>query len=245
MSTKSNSDLTIFLISIAGSSEGRKAIEELMKRNDISDYDFSSNYSTTKSIEKLVTEIRLNGGNTIANICRMWEGVDYDEIVDDVADKVGAPERDIKEAKDVCEKELILLNHVLKKYFEGLSEEERKQTMDTLREKLGRDADTFYRMFGVGGAAAIGQVISLVGARVVSRILAQVIGVILARQAAVLAARSATQAIMTAIPFVNIIMGALLVFDVTGPAYRKTVPTVLTIAALRLQETAASDETSF
>lgn len=49
---------------------------------------------------------------------------------------------------------------------------------------------------------------------------------------------SAARIALVAVPFLNAIMGAWLIFDISEPAYRKIVPSVLNMAVLRLQDMA-------
>jgi len=95
---------------------GKDEIKEIYKRHGIK----------YNRVVKLVNEIRLDGSNTIANLFRWGDGVNYDEIVMDVADKVGV-EYNSDEIKSESELEFLILRHLLKKHFDSLSEEEREK----------------------------------------------------------------------------------------------------------------------
>lgn len=187
-----------------------------------------------KDVLSLVKEIRKDGSNTfVTHLFRSGDGVHYAEIVADVADKVG-----VKYSKDSVknemELELIIIVHLIRKHFEKMSPEERAN----LEKNLGTLSDEYKEVWAAilkGSATLVSSMIATVGIDVFAVALRQLIATILARtvvlEGGLLAARMAT----LAVPFLNIIMGAWLLIDISGPAYRKTVPTVFHVGLLRLQ----------
>lgn len=79
-------------------------------------------------------EIRRDGSNTFATIFRGLEGVDYDEIVADVAKKIKVPENEIND--DYKKNELLILGKIVADYWSKLSPEERENKTKQLN-KLG------------------------------------------------------------------------------------------------------------
>ncbi|MDQ7784841.1 MAG: hypothetical protein RDU20_18300, partial [Desulfomonilaceae bacterium] len=73
------------------------------------------------NVPDLVTEIRRDGSSTIATwVFRSGEGVHYDEIVMDVATKVGLKDYPA-EVTDETELELLVVQHLVRKHFDSLS----------------------------------------------------------------------------------------------------------------------------
>ncbi len=179
----------------------------------------------------LVAEIRRDGSNSLTTwIFRFGEGVNYDEVVMDVASKVGV-KYDSAEVADETELELLIVQDLVRKHFDSLSPEERAEFEKHLKQ-LGEEYTDFWRQFSEATGAALFAIVQRLGPRLIGQLLAPIMVRLLAvRGVAVVAPRL----LGLAVPFLNVAMAVWLVIDIAGPAYRKTVPTVFQVALLRLQ----------
>ena len=185
---------------------------------------------TSEADRLILEEIQLFGGNSIANLLRFGEGVSYAAVVQDVAVKVKADVR-----KGTCEEmERAILVKVLEKAWEKMTEDERSKFTTKFTEKA----------VGVGPAALAAVVAAAklggfatyeLAAIVANAISRQIIGKGLgfAANATLMGTMGDVLGIMAG-PFGWVITGAWLLADVSGPAYRVTVPCILHIAFLRL-----------
>jgi uncharacterized protein YaaW (UPF0174 family) len=180
----------------------------------------------------LVEEICLDGANTIASIFRGWEGVEYGEIVSDVAEQLGIEPA----GRSPKELELAILEFIIKRYLENASPEERENLADVLK-KAGADFKEVGAAVARGALAAgtLALLIRQVGRKVVAQVIGKIMLRIAGRQAAKEAGKRAAQLAGMAIPLLNIVMIGWTVVDIAGPAFRKTVPTVIEFALLRLE----------
>jgi uncharacterized protein YaaW (UPF0174 family) len=186
----------------------------------------------SKGSNALVDEIRLDGSNTFASIFRGWEGVDYGEVVGDVAKQLGLTPGG-RGARDL---EVGILEIIIQKYLENAAPEERENITKILEQAGGdfnrRGADFAKAAFRVGTLALL---IRRVGAKVVGQIVRKIMLRIAGRQAAKEAGKRVAQLAGMAIPVLDAVMIVWTVVDIAGPAFRKTVPTAIEIALLRLE----------
>ncbi len=139
------------------------------------------------------------------NILRGWEGVSYKEIVEDVADKLDIR---ISDKPYVEKMEEEILEEIIKKYWEQLSEEERENVIEQIR-KIDPNikGDMVRNALRGGGIVATIALRGVIGP-LVRTLIAKAAGVAVgARLAGML------------VPGLNIILGLSLIIDVAGPAY--------------------------
>lgn len=183
-----------------------------------------------KYADEITAEIQKFGGNTITNIMRGGKGVFYKEIVCDVADKLKV-NYNKKQDIDFIEQQILL--KVLEKSWEKMSIDKKEALLK------GIMADTKningYREFPM----AILQSAIIAGGGYVSYRLSLIVANAIARTTLQRGVSFATSAALSR--WVTIFAGAVgwgitalwALFDVSGPAYRVTVPCVLHIAMLR------------
>lgn len=203
-------DLNPLLRRVSRSSGGAKDLEDLYERHGI---------DPSKGPDELANEIRLDGSSTVMGIFRP-EGVPYKEVVEDVADKLGIGISDKSSVETI---EMEILRFMIKEYWDNFSEEEKDEVIEGIK-KIDPNikGDMVRNAMLVGGMGATIAFRGIIGP-LIRAMLAKAAGVaISARLAGML------------VPGLNVILGILLVFEIAGPAYRKTVPTVVTIAILRL-----------
>lgn len=160
---------------------------------------------------KLAIELQSMGGDSLMNLFRR-RGVDYRQIVVDVASKVGAK---INSQGDIMKMEELIAEKVIEDYKEKLSEKERDEFEAILRESL---EDQKLAMDAKNAAAR-----SLMA---MTPALLAIGGFILRR--------GAVAAIPVAGQFLGVLTGvASIVLAFTGTAYSVTIPSVLIIGSIR------------
>lgn len=207
------------LLTLLGSAP-RERLKPLFERHGVEPAD---------GIKELVDEIRLDGSNTIASLFRGIEGVPYLEIVHDVADKMDVDYNE-NQKEDVIE--YAILGKMLKEFLDNASPEARADVERILEEVGDKYKDKIWQALSTGALAAI---INTVGKQVIARVVHRIVAGIVVRQGAKEAGKRVVQFAGYAVPLLNVAMIAWTVIDVAGPAYRKTVPTVIEIALLRLE----------
>jgi uncharacterized protein YaaW (UPF0174 family) len=179
----------------------------------------------------LLEDVCLDGANSIASIFRGWEGVDYDEIVTDVAEELGIQALD----RTPRQLELAILEFIISKYLENATPEERSDIAALLKKAGGEFNDRGEILKGIFAKGALALLIRSVGEKVVGQVVGKIMIKIGGRQVAKQAGKQAARMAGMAIPVLNVIMVGWTVVDIAGPAFRKTVPTVIEIALLRLE----------
>lgn len=205
-------------------SEYHKIFQEICKRHE-------------KTVPtELLLEIREDGTNTFVNL---FDGpVHYGEVVKRAAKKIGVKE---ELTDNLEENELLIVGKIVRDYWEKMPEEERQKIYEKLKEVETAQVDAIEGMGVLKGVGAVNGflygnigimvLIEWIGIKAVQRILMEIMLVFAGRLAAQQAARFIIGAF---IPFLNIVMAAWLIVDIAGPAYRKIVPTVISIAMLRM-----------
>lgn len=178
----------------------------------------AANEKPVASPEKIYSEIKLYGSNTLRIIDRP-EGVPYHEVAADVADKLAGWAFWQKspygyDTIDNCER------FVLEKM------EISGDDLDKLRDSVSFKANKEAALNAIGDVA--GDYAKVAGVAVVGAVVAKQIGLQIAKQIVLQIAKG-----------LNIFLAALIVIDIAGPAYRCTIPGVTYIALLRKMYIAA------
>lgn len=182
-------------------------------------------------VDDIVYEIRTFGGNTIANKVR-GTGVAYAEVVRDVAAQLK-----VKSAKDasVEQRELAVLLKILDESVKKMSPDERGVLEDEFRKAGAKNVD-------LGTGAPVAALLALAGvhftgflAYKTAAIVANAIAKVLLQRGLSLGANAALMRTMGIVagPVGWGISGLWTAADVTGPAYRVTMPCVCHVAFLR------------
>lgn len=180
----------------------------------------------TQYADLIAREIRDMGGNSFANIFR-GEGPEYHEIVCDVADKVGAS---YNKNRDVETIENAILEKILEKALEKMSDDEKAKLMEAMGGKAGFNKGglsnaAFIAIFKAGGFYSYQLTVIIAN---------QVAKAILGKGLSFAANRTITQvaAVLTG-PIGWAISGIWAAIDIAGPAYKVTIPCVIHTAMLR------------
>jgi uncharacterized protein YaaW (UPF0174 family) len=224
--------------------ENRKALIPIFKRHGIDPGD---------GVKTLVREICLDGSNTIASFFRGRRGVDYRTVVLDVAEKLkvdyesvlDAHEDDIffenaeddpiewSEASETVALESAIIQKIILKHIE----ESTKKGSD-IRQVLNKVGIDFNEFIGTISNQASSKLIRSIGRKAYNKILIAVIGRTLLSITGKRVGTVGLRMVGLSVPVLNVLFAGWLILDVAGPSYRKTIPTVIDLAILRLNEDA-------
>lgn len=199
----------------------------------ISYLDFEPKAKDRKSLDaakEMATSLRRAGSNDFATLMRGGEGVEYAEIVRDVARKMGADDINDNTPAPIAEDRL--LRKMFADAWDRMNEAERRELVKGMNIKAGDiplgstgTSATLILLKQFGGFATYRM--ALVVANVVARALLGA-GLSFAANAALTRSIGALLG-----PIGLVASGAWLAVDLAGPAFRKTVPAVIYVAMLR------------
>ena len=180
----------------------------------------------SKYWKKIAEEIQLFGGNTFVNFFR-GSGVQYKEILCDVCSKMKV---NYNKSASTQQIEKYLLDKILKESLEAMTEEERKEFVKSLDLKTtGFTSQAI--MIALQAGVKLGGFLSYQIAVIVANIVAKALvghGLSFAANATL------TRTIgFLAGPVGWIATGLWTAWDISGPAYRVTIPICIEIACLR------------
>lgn len=211
-----------------------KRVEERDRSNDLLKMMYKRHDERT--VEDLVLDLRKDASNTFG-----WfftDPVDYDECVRRVAIKIGVSKEELVDDEE--KNELVALKTCLKKYFESLDPAEREKKKQKILDEIGEKHKEVFNAIFLGSATAFLAVMQIVGPAITRQVVLRCMAIYASGQIAL----NTTRMLTLAIPFLNVIMAGWLVFDLSGPAYRKIIPSVLNIALLRMEDTEAIENGS-
>lgn len=220
-----NDDLEI-LVNYLIYDENKKlrTTEELTETEEYKKY--GTNYKSYWS--KIAAELQYFGGNSVLNTFR-GHGVLYREVLTDVCDKMSVQ---YNNKNSITEMETYLLQKVLSKAIENMTEEELKNIVKDVNIKTTGYTKqamiaALQTAIKTGGFASYQ--IAVIVANAVAKI-------ILGRGLTIAANATLTRAIsIFAGPIGWIITGLWTALDIAGPAYRVTIPAVIQVAYMRLK----------
>jgi uncharacterized protein YaaW (UPF0174 family) len=182
----------------------------------------------SEGVEALIEEICLDGSNTFASILRGWQGVSYMEIVKDVAQRMNV---EINDDTDEEKIEIAILAKVFQKSLKKVSPQERKQVMEILKQ-AGEDTKLKnIARYSSLSAVSLALLIKEIGGRTTAGVLERMMAKAVARESA----KRIGGIVGLTLPLLSLAMIGWTAFDVTGPAYRKIIPTVMEVSLLRLE----------
>lgn len=183
----------------------------------------------------LVREIRADGSHSMFNMFGR-EPVNYSEVAYDVAVKLGARIGD-EYRDDEIKSEEAALQMVMQKYIDGLPAEKRQELYTSLTRDLGEKLAACKVQYIAGGGAEFFAALAFAGQMAGKEAMRQVLIQILGAQAAwQVAGQVGSRLAGLVVPGLNILLAGWLLADLGGPAYRKTVPTIVEIAYIRLMD---------
>lgn len=188
----------------------------------------------TQYIDEIIHELQLFGGNSIVNLFR-GRGVSYAAILGDVCTKLGVERAPTDQTAD---SELKLLVKILEDSLSRMSPEQRAELEERFRQAGVRNIDWSVAkpltvLLAQGGVLAGGFLayqVAVIVANAVARL-------VMARGLTFAANTALTRALGAfAGPIGLALTGAWTVYDLSGPAYRVTIPCCCHIAYLRQQK---------
>lgn len=219
-----NDDLVILVDYLTKDKNGGYRISEELSGTELYKKNYPHNLRVmTDAIER---ELRLFGGNTIANIFR-GEGPSYKEILCNVAKKCKV---NFSESSSTERIEMLLLQKVFDDALEKMSEEDLKNVMNNLDIKktvYGKAAMVMAIQYAVRSSGFLAYKMSVIVANMVARTL-------FGRGLSLAVNAGLTRSISVfAGPIGWAITGVWLIFDIASPAFRVTLPAVIHIAYMR------------
>jgi uncharacterized protein YaaW (UPF0174 family) len=179
--------------------------------------------------KKIAEEIQLNGGNSLMRPFRGGDGILYREVIRDVCDKIGIqyPKR-----ISVRELEFRLLAKLLEKSLAKMSESERSKVLKGLGVKSANITGPA-AVAAIQAAVVAGGFLSYQGAVIVANAVAKAVvgsGLSLGANAAMTRTLS-----LFAGPIGWTVTGLWTALEISGPAYRKTIPACVQVGYLRMK----------
>ena len=170
---------------------------------------------------EIICEFQLFGGDTIANVLR-GHGVPYRQILMDVCDryKVNYNKNSSTERIEMC-----FVQRMLDDALEKMNDDEVLE----IAKDLQIDATKY------NNKNALKDAVVMIGLSpsFVSKIIAVCTKAIVPRVGVALGGLAVGQALAKLVPIINIISWGLLLKEITGPAYRVTVPGVMMVIYMR------------
>ncbi len=215
--------------------EELSVIVEILKEKGWISEDLSSNErfrncgeNYSECVDLIAKEIQAFGGNTLVNLVR-GGGPRYKEVLCDVCEKLDVNFNEGDKVRDI---EVALLTTVLEKIVDEMSEEDLRKVLAALNVSCsGSD-------FKAEGLAALITIFRAGGFKSyeLTMIIVNSLAKLFIGRGLSLAANAAiNKALGVVTGPVGIALTSLwLIADITGPAYRVTVPVVIYIAALRM-----------
>ncbi len=185
----------------------------------------------------LVEQIQRDGGNTILNyVLRFGQGVSYSEILRDCADKLKVDSTELSTDPEIEEAMLVA---IIQQYMEDCPPEDREE----LQAALGNVGEAQKEVIAhlLRGGLAVGG-LALMIRQVGQKAVTQALRFILLRIAGIQAGKQVARIVAVGIPLLNVALAAYTVYELAGPAFRKTLPTVIDIALLRLDQMVDENE---
>lgn len=183
--------------------------------------------------QSLATEICAFGGNTLVNLVRSGT-VDYREVVKDVAEKLKA---NVPESASTIEIEELVIHKMLEK---TLKDKTSAASIEQLCIQQGVEFDRalLEKLQQQGNIAALASfILRSAGPYAVSRLLTAALmsglGIAAGANVAAVGVAATARYAMLLNPVVAVLSAAWMTYDLSGPAYRVTIPAVICIAAIR------------
>lgn len=180
--------------------------------------------------EEIAEEVQLFGGNTISNLARLGKGIFYREILCDVCDKIKA-KYDKKASISKIEQDLML--HLLEVSLEKMSTEEIKAIQERLGLEHQANPTAKTTIAAISALLIVNPSSSVLLYIAIGELLvAPFLGTAIGTTASILA----TRMIAAAVPITLAVSTIWTIKDISGTAYRVTIPAVIEIALLRAKK---------
>ncbi|MBH2760614.1 DUF3944 domain-containing protein [Serratia ureilytica] len=176
----------------------------------------------------IAAELQRYGANTLMSLARLGQGVVYREILEDVCDKLDVNYNPKSTTETI---ELSLLMKVLEKSLDQMTPENLAAFSRTMQLELTNPTPQLIIM-AVQAAIRTSSLAALEIATVMSASVITSLGGIATWGTVVVASRALS---VIAGPVAMVLSSAWMISDITGPAYRVTIPACIIVAWLRQQ----------
>lgn len=215
---------------ITDSGKGRLSLTESSKKNILAHKRCRTLHIISPD---LAHEICAFGGNTVVNAFRPTSQPSYFTVATDVANKIGVR---VPENSSICDVEELIIKKILATSLKGKSKEEIEALFNAHNCKLdsqqfeqllkkGKTADLVSCLYSACGPYALSRLVNsamIPALNVAAKLGMPLIGKLIATR---------TPALMN--PIAAVISAAWVTYDLTGPAFRITIPAVVRIAYIR------------
>lgn len=215
---------------ITDSGKGRLALTENSKKNILAHQRRRALHIISTDLAR---EICAFGGNTVVNVFRSTSQPSYLVVAMDVAKKMGVK---VPKNASACDIEELIIKQILISSFKGKSKEEIEalfsahdckfdnQQLEQLLKK-GKTADLVSWLYSACGPYTLSRLVNsamVPALNVAAKFGVPLIGKVIATRAPVMMN-----------PIAAVISAAWVTYDLTGPAFRITLPAVIRIACIR------------
>ena len=176
----------------------------------------------------IAAELQRYGANTLMSLARLGQGVVYREILEDVCDKLDVNYNPKSTTETI---ELSLLMKVLEKSLDQMTPENLMAFSRTMQLELTNPTPQLI-IIAVQAAIRTSSLAALEIATVMSASVITSLGGIATWGTVVVASRALS---VIAGPVAIVLSSAWMISDITGPAYRVTIPACIIVAWLRQQ----------
>lgn len=176
----------------------------------------------------IAAELQRYGANTLMSLARLGQGVVYREILEDVCDKLDVNYNPKSTTETI---ELSLLMKVLEKSLDQMTPENLAAFSRTMQLELTNPTPQLIIM-AIQAAIRTSSLAALEIATVMSASVITSLGGIATWGTVVVASRALS---VIAGPVAMVLSSAWMISDITGPAYRVTIPACIIVAWLRQQ----------
>ncbi|ASV53922.1 hypothetical protein LJPFL01_0559 [Lelliottia jeotgali] len=232
LSCASIADLNALADIITDEGRGRVSLTESAKKM-LMQYKRQNNRQ--KMALALASEICMFGGNTVANAFRKRTNIPYDVVAKDVAKKLGAK---VSKKMTLLEIERAIIENILSKSLKEGQQEELIRLFSSNQLNVSRE-QIEHLLKQDKTSELVSLLISSCGPYAISRMVnsAMVPAIKLAAKAGLPALGKVIAGRAPAMlnPIAAVVSAAWLTYDLTGPAYRVTIPAVIRIACIRLE----------
>lgn len=215
----SNEDLKVLADLLVYDKDNNPRYSETLSRTRL--YKESYPNQLQKAWTEIAHEFQLYGGDSFANFFRGY-GVPYREILMDVCDK-----KKVNYNKNSSTERIEM--YLIQKLMDDVLEEMDDEQLQELVKDLQLDANTYQSKDAMRNAVLM----ACMSPAFVSQILTLLTSVLVPRVALDIAVGLVSRIGGILVPAINIIMGAWLLKDLTGAAYRVTIPGVVLIIYMR------------
>lgn len=179
--------------------------------------------STTEAV---IQELRDDASDTILR--PFTDSLQYDEIVIMVAEKIGILKNELTD--DETKNELLIIRKIIQDYVK--KHHDAKEKINNLAKRSRKEYNEFVSLIFTGSPSAFFSAIDSVGPDMVSQIIFTILDEFTEKQPELIA--DDINIVLDSV--MNIFKNGWSFASITGPAYRKIIPSVIDITLLRLQQ---------